>query len=97
MIPGNFEHLQELENLVGVNLAIRVGVILLVFVDHCVIVRVVVDQGEQFADEVQGFGLSQPLVFVSVQLRKKTFRKMSRVMIKNIANILRLATVVTFS
>ena len=87
MIPGNFEHLQELENLVGVNLAIRVGVILLVFVDH----------GEQFADEVQGFGFSQPLVFVSVQLRKKTFRKMSRVMIKNIANILRLATVVTFS
>ena len=87
MTPGNFEHLQELENLVGVNLAIGVGVILLVVVDHC----------EQFADEVQGFGLSQPLVFVSVQLRKKTFRKMSRVMIKNIANILRLATVVTFS
>ena len=74
MTPGNFEHLQELENLVGVNLAIRVGVILLVFVDHCVIVRVVVDHGEQFADEVQGFGFSQPLVFVSVQLRwrKKT-------------------------
>ena len=78
MTPGNFEHLQELENLVGVNLAIRVGVILLVFVDHCVIVRVVVDHGEQFADEVQGFGFSQPLVFVSVQLRKKTFRKMSK-------------------
>ena len=74
MIPGNFEHLQEFENLVGVNLAIRDGVILLIFVDHCVIVRVVDDQGEQFADEVQGFGLSQTLVFVSVQLRwrKKT-------------------------
>merc|ERR1719397_863347 len=44
--------IQEFKNLVDVNLAVRVRV----------------DQGEQLADEVQGFGLGQPLVGVPVQL-----------------------------
>ena len=60
MIPGNLEHFQESKNLVDVNLAVSVFVIVRV---------VVVDHGEQFAEEVQGFSLGQPLVFVSVQLR----------------------------
>ena len=53
VIPGNLEPIEEFKNLVDVNLAVRVGV----------------DQGEQLADEVQGFGLGQPFVGVSVQLR----------------------------
>ena len=53
VIPGNLKPIEEFKNLVDVNLAVRVRV----------------DQGEQLADEVQGFGLGQPLVGVSVQLR----------------------------
>ena len=60
MIPGNLEHFQESKNLVDVNLAVSVFVIVRV---------VVVDHGEQLAEEVQGFSWGQPLVFVSVQLR----------------------------
>jgi len=41
VIPGNFELIEELEKLVNVNFAVRV---------------VGVDEGEQLAEEVQGFG-----------------------------------------
>ena len=55
VIPGNFELIEELEKLVNVNFAVRV---------------VGVDEGEQLAEEVQGFGFGQPLVGVSVQLKR---------------------------
>ena len=54
LIPGNFEHIKELENLVSTNLAVGV---------------LGVDDGEQLAEEIQGFCFGQPLVGVSVQLK----------------------------
>ena len=55
VIPGNFEHIKELENLVSINFAVGV---------------LGVDEGEQLAEEVQGFCFGQPLVGVSVQLKR---------------------------
>ena len=57
VIPRKFERIEELDNLVDVNLAVGVFASLRG-----------VDQGENFADEVQGLSSGQPLVFVSVQL-----------------------------
>ena len=57
VIPRKFERIKELDNLVDVNLAVGVFASLRG-----------VDQGENFADEVQGLSSGQPFVFVSVQL-----------------------------
>ena len=57
VIPRKFERIEESGNLVDVNLAVGVFASLRG-----------VDQGENFADEVQGLSLGQPFVFVSVQL-----------------------------
>ena len=58
VIPRKFERIKELDNLVDVNLAVGVFASLRG-----------VDQGENFADEVQGLSSGQPFVFVSVQLK----------------------------